>query len=71
MSKQQARRQWWTKVTRDAVLFGAGLGLIVREGLTSGPERPSLYILYGGMVGLGPILRYAELRQQSKNGGEE
>lgn len=60
------RRRWWTKLTRDAVLFGAGLGLIIREGLAAGPERPSLYILYGGMVGLGPILRYAEMRQQSK-----
>ena len=66
MSKQQARRRWASKVTRDAVLFGAGLGLTIREGLTAGPERPSLYILYAGMMGLGPILRYAELRQQSK-----
>lgn len=46
------------------MLFGVGLGLTIREGLSSGPERPSLYVLYAGMMGLGPILRYAEKRNR-------
>jgi hypothetical protein len=65
MSKPQ-RRRWFTKITRDAVLFTVGLGLIIREAFNSGPERPSLYILYAGMIGLGPVLRYAESRQQQR-----
>ncbi len=58
---------WWAKITRDAVLFTVGVGLIIREAFSSGPERPSLYILYAGMVGLGPILRYAESRQNRED----
>lgn len=55
----QTRTRWWSKITRDLVLVTVGLGLTVREGLTSGPERPSLYILYAGMMGLGSVLRYS------------
>lgn len=33
-------------------MFLAGLGLTIREGLTAGPERPSLYVVYLGMMGL-------------------
>lgn len=33
-------------------MFLTGLGLTVREALVSGPERPSLYVLYAGMMGL-------------------
>jgi len=36
----------------------------VNESFHSGPERPSLYVLYAGMMGLGPILRYAEHRNR-------
>lgn len=61
---QQARRQWWTKITRDLVLFAVGVGLVIRESIVAGPERPSLYVLYAGMMGLGPVLRYAEHRQR-------
>lgn len=63
-SPSRGRASWKSKVTRDLVLFAAGLGLTIREGLIAGPERPSLYILYAGMMGLGPILRYAEARQR-------
>ncbi len=58
------RAKWWTKITRDLVLFTAGLGLTIREGLTNGAERPSLYVLYAGMMGLGQVLRFAEARQK-------
>ena len=69
MSKQ-GRRRWTSRISRDLLLFTAGLALTIREGLATGPERPSLYILYAGMMGLGPILRYAETRQRSKGEDE-
>lgn len=61
---RQARRRWWTKITRDFVLFAVGVSLVIRESIVAGPERPSLYVLYAGMMGLGPVLRYAENRQR-------
>lgn len=37
---------------RATLLFVAGLGLTIRESLTNGVDRPSLYVLWGGMMGL-------------------
>lgn len=34
------------------LLFFAGLGLTIREAVLSGQERPSLYVLFAGMMGL-------------------
>ena len=36
-------------------MFLSGLVLTIREALLSGPERPSLYVLFAGMMGL-PIV---------------
>ena len=36
-------------------MFLSGLGLTIREALLRGPERPSLYVLFAGMMGL-PII---------------
>lgn len=44
--------------TRGSLMFLAGLGLTIREALLSGPERPSLYILYAGMMGF-PLVQNA------------
>lgn len=52
------------KLVRDLALLLAGVGLTVYEGITGGTERPSLYVLYAGMMGLGPVLRYAESRKE-------
>lgn len=38
--------------TMRTLAFLAGLGLTINEGLRHGPERPSLYVLYAGMMGL-------------------
>lgn len=46
---------------RGALLFFTGLGLTVREGLTSGPERPSLYVVYMGMMGFPFIPKVRDL----------
>lgn len=46
---------------RDVILFLTGLGLIVYEAvLREGPERPTLLVLYAGMVGLPAFLRRDE-----------
>lgn len=37
---------------RGTILFFTGLGLTVREALAKGPERPSLYVLFAGMMGM-------------------
>lgn len=66
MTVIETRVRWWTKITRDVVLLGVGLGLTIRESLTTGPERPSLYVLYAGMMGMGGVLRYAEGRQKTR-----
>jgi hypothetical protein len=39
-------------VTRDALLFGVGLGLTTYEALARQGERPYLLALYAGMMGL-------------------
>lgn len=49
---------------RDGMLFLVGLGLIIHEAvLRTGPERPTLLLLYAGMVGLPAFLRADEKRQ--------
>lgn len=60
----EQRRRWWRGVTRDTVLFTTGLALIVNEAvLRSGPERPTLLVLYAGMVGLPAVLRADDRRR--------
>lgn len=51
-------KQW-----RDVLLFLTGLALIVHEAVVrSGAERPTLLVLYAGMVGLPVFLRADEKR---------
>lgn len=45
---------------RGAVMFTTGLGLTIREALTKGPDRPSLYVLFAGMMGLPLVWGKAE-----------
>lgn len=66
MDEQAARRRWWSKITQQLILFSVGVGLIVHEALRDGPERPSLLVLYAGMVGLAPILHFAETIRRDK-----
>lgn len=64
--RRQQHADWWIKTLRDLALFAAGLGLTISEGIAAGPDRPSLYVLYAGMMGFGPILRYAESRSKER-----
>lgn len=60
----ETRTRWWSKITRDVVLLAAGLGLTINEALRAGPERPSLLVLYAGMMGLPAVMRFDELRRK-------
>jgi hypothetical protein len=54
---------FWSALVQKAVLFLTGLGLIFHEAvMRKGPERPTLIVLYGAMVGLPFIL-------QARDGG--
>lgn len=47
----------WVRIPRDTILLLAGIGLTVNEALfREGPERPYLYILFAGMMGLPFVL---------------
>lgn len=63
-AEREARADWWVRTVRDIALVFGALGLTIYEGVTHGPERPSLYVLYAGMMGLGPVLRLAEGRKE-------
>lgn len=61
MSSPTARIRWWSKITRDLVLFSLGLGLAIHETIFyTGPERPSTLIFITGLLGLVPVLRFEE-----------
>jgi len=52
----------WPVLTRDAVLFIAGIAGIAHETIAVKVERPALLILFGAMVGLPAFLRLDERR---------
>lgn len=49
--RDRLRQLALSPTTRGSLMFLAGLGLTIREALNRGPERPSLYVLYAGMMG--------------------
>ena len=52
---------WWPPhVTRDGALFLAGLAGVAHETLFADTERPTLLILFAGMMGLPAFLRKDE-----------
>jgi hypothetical protein len=58
LSTQRRNPRW--KLSRDAVLFASGLAGIAYETITNHGDRPTLLILFGGMVGLPALLRQDE-----------
>lgn len=62
--KTAVRVRWWSKITRDIILFASGLALTVNEALRAGPERPSLLVLFAGMMGLPAVFRFDEIRRK-------
>ena len=54
------RRTRWPRITRDAVLFTTGLALTINEAVFEKAERPTLLMLFAGMMGLPVFLRKDE-----------
>lgn len=66
-----SRLRWDKRVSRDSVLFVAGMGGIINETFFHNIERPTLLILFGAMVGLPVFLRtdesaHAQLKTKSE-----
>ncbi len=57
-----------TPALRDVVLFIVGLAGIVYVTVTDGGDRPTLLILFGGMIGLPAFLRVDEKKKTNGNG---
>ena len=55
-----ARPAFKYRITRDGILFCVGVGGIIYETLAQGAERPTLLLLFAGMVGLTQFLRSDE-----------
>lgn len=55
------------RVTRDGVLFVAGLIGIAYETVIAQTDRPTLLILFGGMIGLPAFLNKDEKAQAKSN----
>jgi hypothetical protein len=51
------------RISRDTVLFVAGLAGLVHETIVSQAERPTLLLLFAAMVGLPAFLRGDESHQ--------
>lgn len=58
-------------VTRDGLLFVLGILGIAHETLVEQVERPTLLILFAGMVGLPAFLHKDEKAQQKMDGDEQ
>lgn len=59
------RQPWWPPhVTRDTALFLAGLAGVAHETMFAATERPTLLILFAGMMGLPAFLRKDDRDQE-------
>ncbi len=57
-------RRHLPKISRDTVLFAVGLLGVLHETLVATAERPTLLILFAGMMGLPAFLRADEARKK-------
>lgn len=53
----QPKQKWRLKLSRDIVLFVAGLAGVLHETVFQNGERPTLLLLYAAMMGLPLYLR--------------
>ena len=56
----------WPRITRDGVLFVAGLLLLLNEALLRSDARPDLLIVFSAMMGLPVFLRQDERRKEDR-----
>lgn len=59
------------RITRDGVLFIAGLMGIGYETLVSQMDRPTLLLLFGAMIGLPAFLNKDEKVQAKEDGSDD
>jgi len=65
--KPQSRRQWLGfRLTRDGILFLAGLAGVGHETLVANADRPTLLLLFAAMIGLPAFLRHDETKNEKK-----
>lgn len=55
------------RISRDSILFVAGLAGIAYETLAQGGDRPTLLVLFAAMVGLPAFLRSDEAKKDDKD----
>jgi hypothetical protein len=60
MDGAERRERRWPSISRDTVLFIAGLAGLVHETLSTGVERPILIAAFLAMMGLPLFLRADE-----------
>lgn len=71
-TSRKQRGQWFfSKISRDVILFLAGLAGVFHETVLSNAERPTLLFVFGAMIGLPAFLRTDESRKKSKDDDEE
>lgn len=63
MTRRQARARWWTRLTRDSVLFAVGLVSFVYEVLHGG-GRPAVLAACVTLMGLPVGLRVDERQRR-------
>lgn len=67
MGRLVRRRRVRGAVTRDAVLFAAGLAGVFYETVFDKTDRPTLLLLFGAMMGLPAFLRTDEQTKDSSS----
>jgi hypothetical protein len=60
------RQRFRVRVTRDGILFCTGIAGIIYETARQGAERPTLLLLFAGMIGLPAFLQLDSARQAAK-----
>lgn len=59
------------RISRDATLFMVGLAGVLHETLISKVDRPTLLLLFAGMIGLPTFLRGDEHSQERGSGDRD
>lgn len=66
--KEEERKSFFRKITRDIVMFGLGAIGFLHELLLAAHERPYLIAASLGLMGAPFALRFDQLRRENGNG---
>lgn len=64
-TRRKRSQSWYARISRDGILFAAGLLGIGYETILKGGDRPTLLVLFGAMVGLPAFLRTDEKKHEA------